>query len=131
MIVHVVCACVHISLQHTGVPSVPVQITEPLYEYGSTNFNVSLNWIPPHGNHQIDYYRLRINGQSHTIINGTSHIINFLPYSKNITAEIDIVNCAGEGAESTAILTKGIYSYANISHMISNSPPNLMCMVNF
>jgi hypothetical protein len=35
-------------------------------------------------------------------------MIESLPYSENITVEIDIMNCAGEGAASTVILTKGI-----------------------
>ena len=78
-----------------------------VYEYGCTNFNISLNWMPPHGNHQIDYYQIRIDGQSHIIVDNTSHIIDSLPYSENITVEIDIVNCAGVGAESYVTVAKG------------------------
>ena len=91
------------------MPSAPVQITAIDYQYGCINFNASLSWFPPQGDHRIDHYRLRIDGQEHTIINGTSHVIDSLPYSENATVEIDIVNCAGEGAESYVTITKGIY----------------------
>ena len=89
------------------MPSVPVQITNTEYQYGCINFNMSLSWIPPHGDYQIDYYRLRIDGQAHMIVNGTSFFINSLPYFENITVEIAILNCAGEGAESYVTITKG------------------------
>ena len=69
---------------------------------------MSLSWIPPHGNRRIDYYRLRIDGQSHIIVNDTSYMIDSLSYSENITVEIDIANCAGEGAESYITVTKGM-----------------------
>ena len=69
---------------------------------------MTLSWIPSHGNHQIDYYQLRIDGQPHAIINGTSYMINSLSYFENITVEIDIVNCAGEGAELNFTVAKGI-----------------------
>ena len=78
------------------------------YEYGCENFNMSLNWIPPHGDHRIDYYRLRIGGQLDTAVNGTSFTINSLPYFENVTVEVIIVNCAGVGGESNVTVIKGI-----------------------
>ena len=89
------------------MPSAPVQITDIDYQYGCINFNASLSWIPPQGDHRIDYYRLRSDGQEHMIVNDTSYMIDSIPYSENVTVEIDIVNCAGEGAESTVVVTKG------------------------
>lgn len=93
---------------NVGVPSVPVQITDINYHYGCMNFNVSLSWIPPHGDHRIDHYRLsKIDRQAHVIVNDTSYTVDSLPYSENTTIEIDIINCAGEGAESYITVAKG------------------------
>ena len=78
------------------------------YEYGCTDFNTSLNWIPPPGDHRIDSYQLRIGGQLHTVENGTSFMINSLPYFENITIEVAIVNCAGVGAQSNFIISRGM-----------------------
>ena len=90
------------------MPSIPVQITDIDYQYGCMNFNVSLSWIPPHGDHRTDYYRLsRIDGQAHVLVNDTSYVINSLPYFENATLEIDIVSCAGEGAELYVTISKG------------------------
>ena len=97
----------HILIWSVGTPSVPAQIADTVYDYGCTNFNTTLRWNPPHGNYRIDYYRIRINGQSQAAVNDTSYMIESLPYSENITIEIEIVNCAGEGAVSTVFLTKG------------------------
>ena len=95
-------------IDYAGVPSTPVQITDVDYKYECTNFNVSLSWIQPYGNHQIDYYQLRIGGQSHVIVDDTSFIFNSLPYFENITIEVAVVNCAGVGAESTVVITRGV-----------------------
>lgn len=71
------------------------------------NYNASLSWIPPHGDHRIDYYRLRIDGQAYIAVNDTSYTVDSVPYSENAAVEIDIVNCAGEGAQSYVTVTKG------------------------
>ena len=98
---------------HADEPSAPVQLLDTNYKYGCINFNTSLSWTPPHGNHRIDNYQLRIGGQSYTVANGTSFMINSLPYFENITVIVAIVNCAGVGAESNFPIARGtciIYS---------------------
>ena len=52
-----------------------------------------------------------MDGQSHIVVNETSYMIDSLPYSESIMVEIDIVNCAGEGARSTVTLTQGIIKF--------------------
>ena len=96
------------AINYVGVPSAPIKKANNEYQYGCKDFNLTLSWIQPHDDYRIDYYRLRIDGQPDTIINGTSYMIDSLSYFENITVEIDIINCAGEGAESYFTVAKGI-----------------------